>query len=230
MQDAPLDSRFPTFNTDLAACLAALRIPIKTTDPVYVVEDGEGSTRSRKITYFFEQESAPSNDGFSIEKSDHVQWAWRHRKEFEKDNPKHPLVYMRRAIDWLEWLLDVKGGKITPIFGEPYELLRNTDDVMFAAVVMGTGIPLHSYSRGSFSFAIDGTEEWERIIEEYSCFRHGKDPICYMRKVLEARKELIALVKRAPVLLRYQAGEKEGLIPKGISAEKLNQFFELLYE
>ena len=33
------DRRFPTSNTNLAVCLAALRIPIKIQDPVYVVEE-----------------------------------------------------------------------------------------------------------------------------------------------------------------------------------------------
>src|SRR5690349_17220511 len=110
MTPAIYDSRFPTRNTNLAACLAALRIPIKTNDPVYVVEEGEAvaggadpgrpasarptTTKARTITYFFEDKSAPSNDGYAIEQSAHVDWAWRNREKFETDNPDHPLVHM----------------------------------------------------------------------------------------------------------------------------------------
>ena len=41
------DRRFPTSNTNLAVCLAALRIPIKTQDQVYVVEETRRPQRPR---------------------------------------------------------------------------------------------------------------------------------------------------------------------------------------
>lgn len=228
------DRRFPTSNTNLAACLAALRIPIKTEDPVYVVEESESEKSRRSVTFFFEEESAPNNDGLPIEKAERVDWAWRHREEFERENPKHPLVYMRRALDKLEWLIAVKYGRIK-LSPRPGEGKCRVEDIILAAVIMGAGHELHSFlSNDVFVFDIP-EDVYEAIVEEYECFRHGKDPVCYMRRVLECRKLLIGLVKKAPVLLHYHNGDpmdggREGYIAKGISPSKLNQFFDLLYE
>jgi hypothetical protein len=229
------DSRFPTCNTNLAACLAALRIPIKTQDPVWVVEEGEPKNDQKRIvTFFFEEQSAPNNDGYAIEQAAHIDWAWRHREEFEKENPEHPLIYMRRAIDKLEWLIDVKYGRIKIDHYKSTDHAFLADDIIQAACFMGSGYRLHSFQNDKFAFEIEA-DDYERMVEEFECFRHGKDPVCYMRKVLECRKLLIGLVKKAPVLLHYQngdpfAGGREGYIAKGISPEKLNQFFEFLYE
>ena len=239
-----LDRRFPTNNTNLAACLAALRIPIKEQDPVYVVEESEpqnGETPKRTVTFFFDVQSYPNDDKTAIEQSEHVDWAWQHRERFEKENPKHPLVYMRRALDKLHFLIQLQGGRLKDENGNPrtwapatWKPNTETDDIFFAAVVLATGKPLHSVSGGVFRFKMS-LKEKERIEEEYACFRHGKDPVCYMRRVIECRRELIKLVKRAPVLMHYVNGDpmeggKDGYIAKGISPEKLNRFFELLYE
>lgn len=235
------DSRFPTRNTNMAACLAALRIPIKTQDPVWVVEPGEpkNGEAKRVVTFFFEEQSAPNNDGYAIEKAAHVDWAWRNRAKFESENPGHPLMHMRAAIDKLEWLIKVKYGQIKPTPRQGGAGVKSTTDIILAACVMAVGYELHSCSvtgpaPPAFHFELHD-EDWERIVEEYECFRHGKDPVCYMRKALECRKLLIGLVKKAPVLLHYQngdpfAGGREGYIAKDVSPEKLNQFFEFLYE
>ena len=244
-----VDRRFPTNNTNLAACLAALRIPIKTQDPVYVVEESEppnGEKPKHTVTFFFDMQSYPNDDQTPIEQSEHVDWAWQHREQFERENPEHPLVYMRRALDKLQFLLRIKKGALKDEHGNPrawepgdargedWQSNFETTDIFFAAVVMGSGKALHSYLNGTFYFTMSEHER-ERIIEEYDCFRHGKDPICYMRRVIECRRELIKLVKRAPVLMHYLNGDpmeggKEGYIAKGISPEKLNRFFEFLYE
>src|SRR3954465_5779145 len=104
--DTLSDQRFPTSNTNLAACIGALRIPIKNVDPVWVVVEPENNNR-RVVTFFFEL-------GNETEKSAHVDWAWRHRDQFEKENAKHPLVAMRRGLEDLEWMTKVWYGNITP--------------------------------------------------------------------------------------------------------------------
>ncbi|HEY5767613.1 MAG TPA: hypothetical protein VIS53_07235 [Candidatus Udaeobacter sp.] len=57
---------------------------------------------TKTVRLFFEEESAPNNGGYPIEKAAVVDWAWRNRDEFERSNPDHPLIHMRKAIDKLE--------------------------------------------------------------------------------------------------------------------------------
>lgn len=251
--DNSCDSRFPTRNTNLAACLAALRVPIKTQDPVWVVEEGEGDgPKQQVVTYFFDEQSAPNNDGYPVEKSAHIEWAWRNREKFERENLGHALIWMRLAIDKLEWLIKVKYGQIKPSPRPKIDGLKKVTDITLAACIMGLGYELHSYCGGPanrgvgcardtraitenvFKFDIP-TEEYDRIIEEFECYRHGKDPICYMRKALECRKLLIATAKKAPVLLHFHngdpfAGGKEGYIARDCERKKIERFLELLYE
>ena len=57
---------------------------------------------TKTVTFFFEEESSPNNDGYPIEKAAVVDWAWRNRDEFERSNPDQPLIHICKTIDKLE--------------------------------------------------------------------------------------------------------------------------------
>lgn len=227
--------RFGTRNTNLAACIAALRVPIKKTEPTFVVEDPEHPERGRIVTYFFEIESIKNDQGKN-EKTDHINWAWNHWEEFKKQNQNHSLIPMRAGIDKYSWLTKVWHGNITPSHRRgPWNY--STSDITLAACIMVAGRELHSFAKSpspEFRFCIAEPER-ERILEEFECFRRGTDPVCHARRALECRAELIKLVKRSPVLWRYTTGDpecgfREGHICKDVSSDKLRRFLELLYE
>jgi hypothetical protein len=226
------DQRFPTNNTNLAACLGALRIPIKQTDPVWDVREPENNNK-RVVTFFFEMASKPLEENQQPEESRKVDWAWRNRAQFETDNPKHPLVPMRKGLDALDWLTKVYYGAISPTPRAGVASF-STSDITLAACFKASGHELHSFVKPEFRFSVTDSER-DRICEQFENFRSEDGPVSYMRRAIEAKSELIALVKRAPKILHYVNGDpmeggKEGFIAQGISEKKLNQFFDLLYD
>lgn len=236
------DARFQTRNTNLAACLGALKIPIKSPDPCWVVEeaipedvtDHKSHVRKKVVTYFFEPASQPK-DGSEPERADKVEWAWRNREKFEAENEYHPLVYMRAALDKLVWLTKVYYGQINPSLVTRHSSPSFcTEDIDLAACLMAKGHELHSFKKPVFHFSFQ-LSDVSFLIDDFASFHTRDTPMALMRRVLEVRKILIDLVKRAPTILHYQNGDpmeggRDGYIAKGATEKNLNLFFELLYE
>lgn len=140
------DSRFPTTNTNFAACLGALAIPIKNVQPCTVHIDSK--TGKKTYTFYFELEGQQfAGDKHLCEKLD---WAWKNRDAFEADNKKHPLLPMRRAIDSLSWLVRLKYGEVSISSHRHTE--HSTDDIELAACLRASGHPVVGYDSRNFYF------------------------------------------------------------------------------
>lgn len=93
-----------TTNTDLAAALASVGIPLQKTCPVRILT-GHGGDRH---CFFFEDQSPCGQF-----KTEELIKAWDD-KEWHRNHPKHPFAYVKVAFQNRARLLDyVKGG--TPI-------------------------------------------------------------------------------------------------------------------
>jgi hypothetical protein len=225
------DSRFHTSNTNLAACLGALRIPIKSQDPCSKVEDGE--TGKRIVTFYFEERGVAGPNGEPEHEAKTIAGAWNTRDQFETLNPGHALTDMRVGLEKLAWLTKVWHGQIAPAI-RPGASNYETDDIELAACFMAEGIELHSFAKPMFRFVVDEPKR-EEIIEEFECYRHGTSPTCHRRRAMECRRLLLELVKKAPLLLHYTQGDpvdggKDGYIAAGAPRKEIEKFMALMYE
>lgn len=194
------DSRFPTSNTNFAACLGALAIPIKGTQPCTVHIDSE--TRERTVTFYFELEGQEfAGDKHACDKLD---WAWKNRGKFEESNKNHPLLPMRRAIDSLSWLGRLTHGEVSISSHRHTE--HSTNDIELAACLRASGYPVVGYDSRNFYF----NSMPRKVVEQFNNFNiRGKkeNAVALMRRALYCRSELIALVKRCPECVRYVSGD-----------------------
>ncbi len=207
--------RFTTNNTNLAACIGALRVPLKTVQntetgvwhPDYISVYKDGETGKRTIFWHFE-EAGEEYEARSIESF------WRNKESFEAENPEHPLIPMRRGLEKLGWLTKVWHGEIKPATRENIGLQFETDDIALAACLMGIG---HSL----YSVRIAMNEKGERIanfifvgidkssLDAFANYRYNAHPIAQMRLAIEVRALLLKELRRPDVmtLVRYQNGD-----------------------
>ncbi len=225
------DSRFGTSNTNMAACIAALRIPIKNTDPSYWEENAD--TGKNVLTYYFETSGIVENDR-PVHKCSEIQWAWDNRETFESKQPDHNLVSMRKGLDKLYWLTQVYYGKVKPSLKRSAWNVK-TSNIELAAAVMASGYELHSFD-STYRFTVP-QKEWNRIRNEFDSFKNHDTATAHIRRVFECRRALIALAKRTPQLMNYSVGSsspdegvREGQIHKDAPPHELKKFLDALYE
>jgi hypothetical protein len=226
------DTRFVTPNTNLASCLGALGVPLKNVvsdgkvfaDYARVIKDAE--TGKTVVFWSFEME------GDNVEARRVEKW-WRERAEFEAEFPTHPLVYMRRALEKLEWVTKVwHGNIIPPIRRKANE--RATDDLFFAACAMASGYELADFDRLRKVYSFDS--ECLTIKDDFVNFRTSQVPVAFMRRVLEVRKLLLAELKRPDLrtLINYKHGDplengKEMFVIEGSKQEDIDRLLNAFY-
>ena len=230
------DSRFTTRNTNLAACLGALRIPLKNVaspkdgkvynDYIRKIEDSE--TGNITIYWCFE-DRGKEHEARVIESH------WAHRDRFEAEFPNHPLVPMRKALEMHGWLTKVWWGNISPQTG-PGEVKFVTRDIILASCLLALDYDLLSFEFGKkeFGFGFVG----QSTLDAYENYREGNHPISPMRLVLECRKLLIEELKRPDLVtqVHYKIGDplnggKEMFITKGgVTEEQLELLMKNFYD
>ena len=232
------DSRFTTLNTNLASCLGALRIPLKQVvhpgngetyaDHVRVVEDSE---TGKKVVYWCFEDEGQDREGNKIE-ARVIESHWRNRETFELENPEHPLVSMRKALEKLEWVTKVWHGniKVSPRPGTP---IISTTNANMAACLLAAGNELLCFENYTFRFGYVLPE----VLDAYANFRRIKHPIAQMRLVLEVRSLLIKELRRPDlrVQIHYKNGDplnggRELFLMDGSSPSDVELLINALYE
>lgn len=226
------DSRFPTGNTNLAACLGALKIPIKTHQPCMVCIDAASGKRS--VTWFFEL----AGEDFLGERHQcrEIDWAWRNREVFERDNPGHPLTPMRAALEKLEWLTLLWHGRVRAAESEESPVYA-TRDIHFAAAMMTSGEPLVGFDSPEFRFARRPPRRALKAWRDYNTPTCEGAEHALMRRALEVRKILLSLIKRPDCIpvVRHTAGEWTGdggadaYIPVGTPKDEVDRILDILH-
>lgn len=203
-QEVATDGRFPTRNTNLAAAMGALRIPICNNGPVSVINDAQ--TGNRIVTFYFE----PQGKKFcgEIHSCDQVDWAWRNQDKFESENPGHPLIVMRKSLMARDWINRIVQGKIVlPDDGRKAKF--ETDDWTLASCLKAMGVPLLRVT-DKFQFPkIPDTFDVSLFDEGSKRWKQNKLmtlPISLARWPLEVRKLLIDEVNRTPTATYYCSG------------------------
>lgn len=177
---------FGTPDSKLAACLAALRIPVWQIQPADKVRDI--ATGRQTVTWFFE----PNNGTDSCRM---VEKWWRNRAEFEASNPQHPLIPMRRALESKEWInkiLNDPNIHIEPPRGD-YEKFRTKDSIL-AACLRALGHPLLDFGKKPDWFDFPKAAEREDF-RHYENFHGRQSPIAWMRLALECRQALLDVLR-----------------------------------
>lgn len=236
------DSRYSTHNTNLAACMGALRIPIKNTDPVSMVEDAE--TGKRVVTWFFENANGGNtHKGRQLEKwwgapRDNTpaekERAASERAKFEKEQPGHPMIPMRRALEKLEWLQNVWFGKVHPAARNDSREY-STESMDFAACLMASGYDLLCFEKPRFYFA-PAAVQFRPAFDGFQNPSLASNPVSLMRRALECRRLLIKLLKHPDLkrLIHYthgdpMAGGREAYIVEGTPEDTVELLLSKLY-
>lgn len=204
------DLRYSTANTNLAACIGSLRIPLKPNQPVTIVYDTEA--RTRVVRFWFEDEGSAEIFG-EVHKSRVIERYWNERETLELKNPHHPLVFMRAALDRRDWLSKAWHGRIMPAVSLAKAGYR-TDDLLFASVLMASGFPLLRLNKPFYEFGVIPRTQFKVIKEEFDRFRdpeYRERPVSVMRWALEARALLVAATKdpRLETQLKFTDGQSD---------------------
>ena len=187
------DARFSTSNTNLAACLGALRIPVKSEQPITIVKDENGT---KLISFWFEGEGAEEFCG-AFHKAIELDKCWRNRDQFDREHPNHPLIPMRTALDKRDWLTKAWHGRIMPAASLD-KAGFTTRDTFFAAILMASGYPLLRLDKPSYVFRKIRKTDIDRIQQEFDSYDHPdfeNRPVSLMRRALEVRKILVGLAR-----------------------------------
>lgn len=226
------DTRFLTANTSLAACLGALRVPIKIKQPVTVVISADDPGK-RQTTFHFETQGEEFlGESYQCAQID---WAWRNRSRFEQDNPGHPLVFMRRGLESFEWCNKVWHGAIPAPQDQGVSECR-IDDIGLASVYRAMGERVLRFHGRAFYFR----RQVQALDRDYARFRDPEflaAPAALIRRVLTVRAELVALTKHPDLvpMVRYTTGgdPESGCaiadVPVNASADVVEQTLQILH-
>ena len=229
------DARFSTSNTNLAACIGALRVPIKTEQPVTIVRDDNGP--GKIVTFWFERDGAEEFCG-SYHNSLEIDKCWRNRGQFEREYPNHPLVAMRHALDRRDWLTKAWHGRIMPAASLDKPGFT-TLDIFFAAVLMASGFPLLRLDKPRYVFGKIRKTDLERITKEFDSYDQPgfeNRAVSLMRRALEVRKILVTLARHPDIetSLRFTDGQVDAdsgrvaFISEKASDEQISKTLDIL--
>ena len=225
------DARYSTSNTNLAACIGSLKIPVKSTDPVTVVRDSQ--TKNTIVSFWFEDVGVEEFCG-QIHSPRTIERYWNNRESFEKENPGHPLVPMRAALDALDWLIKAWHGRIMPAasLDKPGFL---TQDLALAACLKASGYSLIRLDKPRYAFRKIPNSLLEDF-RDFEQFGAIEKPIALMHRALEARRLLVETVKHAQARIRFTDGQTDAdggrmaLIPEKATDEEFSRALDHLYK
>lgn len=232
------DFRYSTSNTNLAACIGSLKIPIKTEQPITRTESEDGKS---VVHFWFENQGAEEFCG-SIHTPLQLEKAWNNRSQFEAENPTHPLVPMRAALDKRDWLTKAWHGRIMPAASLD-KAGFTTEDIFLASVLMALSRRLLRLDKPRYVFGGDAFfgNTSDSVIEPFNNFEMFgfiEHPVALMRRALECRKILVSLA-RSPDLetsLRFadghvdQDGGKMAFISNKSTDQQISETLSTLYK
>lgn len=225
------DIRFPTANTNLASCIGALRIPIKQTQPITIIEEAKGGKRT--CFYWFEMDGETFL-GKNFRPAE-LQAFWNSREKYELASPDHPLIPMRKALEAMQWINSVFFGK-TAVRKIRFSGKKiRTQNVILAACLKASEYNLLSFDNVDMVFEKPSAEFTENF-QDYNQEKNEAHPAALMRRVLEVRSELLELIRHPKLvpLIHFTngnplAGGREAYIPRGASEETIEKTMEILH-
>lgn len=232
-RNTPGDARYSTTNTNLAACIGALKIPIKTNEPITIVRDHD--TGSKCVSFWFEDIGAEEFCG-KLHEPRVLEKYWKNRATFEASNPSHPLTYMRAALDKRDWLNKAWHGRIMPAASLD-KAGFTTNDIILASVIMASGNHLIRLEKPNYVFR----KIPRQLFEDFNNFEvigFIERPAALMRRALEARKLLIKLAMhpKNETKLKFtdgqidQEGGRMAFISEKCSDEQIGKTLDALYK
>jgi len=210
------DSRFTTDNTNLAAALAALHIPVKSIQPCTVLRHKDGNIVK---TFDFEMVGAHFLGTRFI--CHDIDLAWRTREDFERKNAGHPLVAIRAALCARDWLERAWYGEIS--LPPRAESAFATDDETLASCWKAAGGRVTHVAERKWHFDRKPSRLFAR---DYTSWRYQDgNRIALMRLAIVFRRQLVEVVKQQPVCdyerHDFSDGDfNEKFIPSGLPAEQ----------
>ena len=184
------DVRFSTRNTNLAACIGALMVPVKPVNPITVTRDYENGNQI--VLYWFENAGIAEFCGQKHRPLE-IESHWNDREVLERDHKAHPLIPMRKALEKRDWLTGAWHGRV----GIATSLDKpgfKTEDIHLAATIMALGFPILQLDKPNYIFR--KIPKW--IVEDFNNYLTPgcmERPAALMRRALEARAEWVAAAK-----------------------------------
>lgn len=222
---APSAKRFPTSNIKLAAILLTMGFPFSEGMPCEI--DLHAQSGQRRKRWWFASEinwAGAKYEAARIEK-----W-FADKAEFEAAYPDHPVAWMRRALDWWDWLLRVKfkEERLKRVGSVP---TFPTDDWNFGPCLLAAGYQLVKVDSNMLYFWDDG-----RCAKQYAQFSRpwnpedeaSKLPIIWRREALRSRQFLYDLIRSKYVIPMIHTKDRAGkhvLLPAAASRELKRQAF-----
>jgi hypothetical protein len=184
---------WPIRNTALAAALGTLGIELDADQPYIEAVDPEG--RSSKEFYFRDRYTVSDTE---IHVTEYLIGAWRERDKFERENPTHPLVPMRRVYDERAILLGIVKGSILPPAPRKVRDPHITPLIREAALLRACGEVMISFTDRKFYFP--DARKCREIVDQ-ARKPQGRSGPQWMDMFLTNLDKLLHIAKAPPVLM-----------------------------
>ena len=214
---SPLLANIPINDTEFAACLVTLGIPLRYPAPYTDCNQDDGN---RIRTWWL------AHDSPSGHKTEDLLEGYYQRERMEKEHPLHPLNPMRAAIDARNfWLRVIKHEERLPIEAQGYL----TGSLREASILLA-----HNYKALAFTgraFILESEREGAQagMILDLSMRPEGATAPQWMSKVLLNLDELLRHIKRSgSTVIRITDGPRSMLLSTEATPKTVAKFENLL--
>lgn len=212
---------YPIFDTALAACLGTLEIPFRPYDPI--TDDHNADTGVRRKCFWMGNVSRDTTHT-----TEYLMGAWQEREKFEAENPLHPLVYMRAALDARTWWLKAMRGWPGEKGKADSAAVFGTDNLAKAALLKAVGfIPVdfngHAFLLESLCQGVPAA----KILAE-SQKVEGASPPQWMWKCLSNYNHLLGIAKGTIPIIRQNVDGQTLILRADASGKTRDKFHSLL--
>ena len=214
----------PVSDTGLAAAIATLGIPLDPTQGLTRVVNT--LTGDERVRFMFHEDDGAA-DLKARRKTEHVVGMWLERAKFERDQPTHPLVYMRAALDARKYLLGIVNGttrlpEVVEYKGDRYEARH----IREASILRAHGFPLLLATGRTFAFPNVWKGVYARQLIAQSQRPEGKHSSQWMEKYLLNYSQFVSAAKDAVPVAVTQDGDKTLLLSVEATSKTADKFHD----
>jgi len=213
---SPMLANIPVNETELAACLVTLGVPLRHPAPFTDCDQDDG----RRIKTWWLGQGSDSGH-----KTEDIVAAWWFRDRMREEHPLHPLNPMREALDARNWWLSVKHREI-PL---PAEAVGFFTDSLRAASILRAGgyVPMAFTGR---AFVLEMAHQGMPAQEMLSIADkpEGAAGPQWMREVLKNLDKLFAHMRGGSRIIRVTDGARSMLLTADATPKTVAKFENLL--
>lgn len=242
-------AHFSVADTGLAACLATLGIPPRQPAPFTedVLLDLRGNEAGKRVTWWFGDHAPDAREDLP-HKTEELMAAWLDRAGFEKARPKHPLNWMRAALDARTWWLGVMNGREplpleAPVMPDGFQIFA-TQSIHAASLLKAMGFLPMALTAGAqgrnrafilaglcetiYPTRSEGKKHAEEVLQS-ALIQESQTPERFMACVLQTYSAMVKHTQSSSAIIRQRfEGDQTLMLSADADGKTKDKFYALL--